>query len=940
MDQCTNVNVGKKTVDELFHIDIPSDAKLPDLLPVFMKMMVAEVSFLQGYSVIESTHTSVLLWPQSWKHLQSQESLVARLLLTYGQCSLKTLSHLFNYITTAEIYEDEDFNPAFHTLIHCELSEDEDTLVSRLMALITEVKATAAFAGKDALVLLLEYRVLMHQTARALATHVTTVTSTTTAAIRLKRRVGAAAAAAAAGAGEAAAPSLTYPDIAPIGTQMRALQQTLAALQADTLLKEIADRFLSNAETITSLTIAQFSSTATDHSSFTFAQSLFRSELTRLKNISPVRVIAPPLFHEALQALTTVTAQFIELETIVASWPANCEVFGGVSALSWEYLLTLSLTLARRSWHLLTRSFYVTCLQTTAYHLDISLLLTLSQRGIPTNVLLTEEARLGWISGSLYALAWDILKALTVVRTRLFTQRWPILLQSVGNVVSEAMFVDEQVYLALEATAQQQQQQQQQHSAGLTAPPSPPNQWFTTYGAVLTSQLMDVYVQMMEELGLCGTDESDVLYWYSDYIHSTHLHALDKLRAQRLQVDIQRYEEARMQRDLRHQQIQQLQRLRDQRQAQWDLDRSLSSSSSKGKTTTQKKGKKPTATATANASSDQQQQELKQQLERDLAQIDRQLTQLRTDDATDRTATLPLPEIVPMTAEDHLRRGQAQLCRGLFRAVLVYKQLGLLPDTHRDWMTKRALFARRFMAFDAVVNPAPLGFQDFLQTINQQQQQQQPEGGHSKANKATKAITAAATATATATAATAVPPGTLAKSDERHAEEAAETTRLVDLPSVLRGAIQCFQNARKHLDEARKFSAANVLETYAQLQQAQQAQRAAGDNATALAQQGSVTTSPTVLAKTAGNKLATTTMDQAVALIKVSLASVLATTKVLDEVVLPRETVAAAGGGGGSGGETTPRTLHVNTSYHPHFLVLELVPLPASDAVAVAVAKK
>lgn len=925
MDQCTNVNVGKKTVDELFHIAVPSDAGLPDLLPVFMKMMVAEVSFLQGYSVIESTHTSVLLWPQSWKHLQAQESsLVARLLLAYGQCSLKTLSHLFNYITTAEIYEDEDFNPAFHTLIHCELpdGDDEDVLVNRLTTLIAEVKATAAFAGQEALVLLLEYRALMHQTARALATHVTTVTSTTTAAIRLKRRVG---------AGDSPAPSLTYPDIAPIGSRMRALQQTLAALQANTLLQDIADRFLPTAETtVTSLTIAQFASTATDHPSFALAQSLFRSELTRLKNISPVRVIAPPTFPAALHALATVTAQFAELETVVASWPANCAVFGGVAALPWEYLLTLSLTLARRSWHLLTRSFYVTCLQTTAYHLDVSLLLTLSQRGIPTHVLLAEEARLGWLSGSLYALAWDILKALTVVRTRLFTQRWPILLQSAGNVVSEAMFVDEQVYVALEATTPPPP------AAGLSTapppPPPPPNQWFTTYGAVLTSQLMDVYLQMMEELGLCGPDESDVLYWYSDYIHSTHLHALDKLRAQRLQVDIQRYEEARMQRDLRHRQIQQLQRLRDQRQAQWDLDRSLSSSSSsssKGASkTTQKKGKKPTAAASSDQQQ-QQQQELKQQLDRDLAHIDRQLTQLRSDDATDRTATtLSLPEIVPMTAEDHLRRGQAQLCRGLFRAVLVYKQLGLLPDTHRDWMTKRALFARRFMAFDAVVNPAPLAFQDFLQTINQQQQQ--ADGGQSKANKAApKAITAAAVAAAP------TPPGALVTSDERRAEEAAETTQLVDLPSVLRGAIQCFQNARKHLDEARKFSAANVLETYAQLQQAQQAQRAAGDNsAAALAQQGSVTTSPTVLAKTAGHKLATTTMDQAVALIKVSLASVLATTKVLEEVVLPRETA----------GTTPPplppaRALHVNTSYHPHFIVLDLVPLPPSDAAAVAAKK-
>lgn len=105
MDQCANLAIGKKKQSELFHVELPADMTLYDLVPIFMKMMILESAFLQGYSLIESTHNCVLMWPQAWKHLETDSSLIARLLVTYGKSSLKTVSRLFSFITTTEIYE-------------------------------------------------------------------------------------------------------------------------------------------------------------------------------------------------------------------------------------------------------------------------------------------------------------------------------------------------------------------------------------------------------------------------------------------------------------------------------------------------------------------------------------------------------------------------------------------------------------------------------------------------------------------------------------------------------------------------------------------------------------------------------------------------------------------------------------------------------------------
>lgn len=90
---------------DLYAVSIPSEMSVDALIPIFVKMITLEISFLQGYSIIESTHNCVLMWPQSWRHLEQNSTLVSRLLLAFAQSNLKTVSRWLSFFTTSEVYE-------------------------------------------------------------------------------------------------------------------------------------------------------------------------------------------------------------------------------------------------------------------------------------------------------------------------------------------------------------------------------------------------------------------------------------------------------------------------------------------------------------------------------------------------------------------------------------------------------------------------------------------------------------------------------------------------------------------------------------------------------------------------------------------------------------------------------------------------------------------
>lgn len=487
------------------------------------------------------------------------------------------------------------------------------------------------------------------------------------------------------------------------------------------------------------------------------AESYFRPYLTRLMMISPLKKVVLPSFTEAISLLSTLTSQILLIKDVQGSWDSITEEFMGEKVLSWEYIFQLSSHLSTRKLHLVTRSFYLGVLHTLAFNLDLSLGLSLKQRGIPEDILKQDVVCREWLASSFLHFAWDVLKSLTVARAKIFSNRLTNVLQAAGNLVAEALYVDEQIKNVATLPAADSDPGAEQSTV--------PMQWCTTYGAVISTMQMELYLQLLCELQLPEVEEFDYIYWYYDYIYSTQLHALEKIRAQRLHMDILNCQE-----DWRQQA--EAERLRQAEVKQGKKKKS--------------KGKKESSAVDSTSSA------------------------LSADSA------MKPPEVILPTAEDVIHRGRAQLCRGIFRLALCCKQLGYLASPRNVYTSRHNLFLKRFGIFHEIVNPSPLTFQDFLNTINRDPQQQQSVSRIEEAND--------------------------------------EMTHIFDVASVLQGAIACFQNARKFFDDVRKFSAGNsTLVTTAQSH--------------AASQQTRMTVS--ILAGTGGAQVASTVADQALQLTKV-----------------------------------------------------------------------
>lgn len=675
-------------------------------------------------------------------------------------------------------------------MIHCD-DIDESELLERFSNLIEEVQAISEMKCREALIAILQYRLQLHYTVRSLDQHANAVASLASSALRQKKRGHASGL-----HGIPLSSSISeheFPIIASLFDLVATLSPILSSMLS--LLNSCPILQASNGpvkEPVTSLTVATVTSTLaceTFSAEFAQAQLFFRSELVRLRNISPLRVIHSLSFEQSLEVMQQIVAEIHMLSQLQHSMLIATKThIAGQLVFSWSYLWTLCQTLADKKWHLITRSLYVSCMLVPhKVHLDLSLIATFLNKGIPDKVVWMEEVHTQWIHTSLTSFAWDCLKTLFTKREKCISVRWPTILQTCGHVVGEAMYVDDSLRSRniLPPESEDGSSSMQKQDAIYFMFP-----WLTTVSVWLSTTMMDVYLTGLQEVQvLSEPEELDVFFWYRDYLVATQSHALDKLRSQRQQADRLRHE--------LHQQtilslqtkIKGIQLAKQQRQAQFELQSTMRAShKGAGKSHSNKqKGK-----ANAKEAQDGKEGETSADLDRFLHEMDEQMTLVQQQLATISVAqpALPHSDYLTMTAEEHLFRGCGQLSRGLFRLVIVYKTIGLVSDVHRDYMTKAQFFARRYAALSYIPNPAPLTFSDFISTINQSSEDKRKE-------KAAAVVD---------TSGSQVP--TLAE------EIAEETTRIADPTSVLQGAILCFQQARKHFDDARK-APAELTETHA-----------------------------------------------------------------------------------------------------------------------------
>ena len=95
MDQCCGLQ-GSIDSEELLTPLIPTDEHLDmnALLNILRVLLVWEAGFLDGASVLESTHTCVYLWEDSWAKLGERKDLVARIILAYCRSLHQTIRQI------------------------------------------------------------------------------------------------------------------------------------------------------------------------------------------------------------------------------------------------------------------------------------------------------------------------------------------------------------------------------------------------------------------------------------------------------------------------------------------------------------------------------------------------------------------------------------------------------------------------------------------------------------------------------------------------------------------------------------------------------------------------------------------------------------------------------------------------------------------------------
>jgi hypothetical protein len=240
-------------------------------------------------------------------------------------------------------------------------------------------------------------------------------------------------------------------------------------------------------------------------------------------------------------------------------------------------------------------------------------------------------------------------------------------------------------------------------------------QWCSSWALVQTAGVMDLHMALLVESDVLGVQELDYFFWYWDYICTTKSFALGKLRDQRFSLDEAVFSSA------------------TERWRASEAEKAVTGKANKKKNNSKgSKDKSPVPSSPA--------------------------------------PNLPTPSKRPLTVDEMMVSGRAQLCRALFRMAIVCGQVGLVDKAENRFMSWDCRFELRFKAFRNINNPPMLSHADFYRTV------------HSRGSE--------------------------------QSQSAAEVP--IDVHPVLTGAGVCFQNARKYLDEVRRMPVTHQADLLAQ----------------------------------------------------------------------------------------------------------------------------
>lgn len=483
MDSCYGVT-GPIQVDDILNEAMPSMISPEDALLCMQRLVLCEMSYANGASMIETFKNCIFMWPQLWPRLEECGDM-GKILLAFIKSLASSTGIFHKFVLGSDIYEEEDFHPA-SSAVPVD-PEDAATALQQgidiLTALIGSVDTAEVYSQMLALMELRASIIKFYESIDQIIVKALDISQ--------KKEVGA----------DNKTDKLA-------GIKKTEIEASCRSVFSATKVLVAKVRSLSSCHDISNVSLNLMSPTLVEDTKGTF-----QPKISKLVSNNPTRTILALTLFECISMLETICR---ESAAIVKTIPGFCS-----ENTSYDNVLAWCNSISKSKYHLVSRSLQWGLLHTLCSlgGMERLLVASLKESWLP-DAYTTRRLCIEWIE-TFAKVAWDTLKLMCMFR-------YKCLVKLDSNVMSwnkisvDAPRVDQAIALEL-------------YPAGVEIPTE--IYWSTKWALRILSVLLENHLVLLSELDLVSGFELDSYYWFMDYVTSTHIWAIRKLREMRFNYD-------------------------------------------------------------------------------------------------------------------------------------------------------------------------------------------------------------------------------------------------------------------------------------------------------------------------------------------------------------------------------------------------------------------
>lgn len=491
MDTCCGVS-GPMHVDGIVAATLPVELSPALVLATMERLLMSEMSYINGSSMIETFKMCIFMWPHAWPRLEAMGE-HGKILLAFVKSLSKSTSVFHKFVMGADIYEEEDFHPGSKA-VEGDTTDAEERMQQAKAAVAA--LSGAAVAAEDRILYakmadLLELRVRLLE-------YVESIDATVCKALAISQKAR-------------AAPGEEKEEFEQVKAKKKAdMLVSCQAVYAKVQALNGAIRAVKDNHDYSGVLFDLMSPNLMEDSANTF-----QPKLSKLVSNNPTRsVIAPPM-TECLSQLESICVESIKIVRVI---PGFC-----ASDTSFDIVLAWCCDVSKSKYHLASRSLQWGLVHTLCSLGGIEDLLINSMKlcllpDAYTSVQLCAE----WVA-SFAKVAWESLKVMCMWRYKCF-MKLDSNITSWNKVSEDAPRIDHTINLQL-------------YPEGALGPAQTEIYWGTKWCMRLVSTLLESHLLLMSELDLLSGFELDSYYWFLEYVSSTRVWAIRKLREMRYAYD-------------------------------------------------------------------------------------------------------------------------------------------------------------------------------------------------------------------------------------------------------------------------------------------------------------------------------------------------------------------------------------------------------------------